>query len=176
MAANTKNMKTHLKQELSLKYKLTLFSFPFFFLLFAFIIDRLSSDLFISIFGCDSQGAYGEWIQFICFSIAGGVGVATWRLMRKEGIKKESVLLALFFIGCFFIALEEISYGQWIFHWKAPAFFLEVNAQKETNIHNIPNLGFNIHKVFMAIGFFGSFAWIYKHISIKKKGGGYLLI
>jgi hypothetical protein len=77
------------------------------------------------------------------------------------------VLIALFSIGCFFIALEEISYGQWIFKWETPALFQEINAQGETNLHNITGL-MNIHLLFMAIGFFGGFAWVYKRIS---KGG-----
>lgn len=39
----------------------------------------------------------------------------------------------LFFFG----AGEEISWGQRIFNWESTAFFLDNNAQKETNLHNL---------------------------------------
>ncbi|MDQ7075673.1 MAG: hypothetical protein Q9O24_11105 [Gammaproteobacteria bacterium] len=44
------------------------------------------------------------------------------------------VLLALFFFVCFG---EELSWGQRIFGWETPENFKEMNAQKETNLHNI---------------------------------------
>jgi hypothetical protein len=154
------------QQLLSLKAKLLLFSVPFFVLLFAFITHGLNSELYNRIFGFDSFGAYGEWVQFACYSFAGFVGIAAWRLLRSNGLKKEGVLIALFIIGCFFIALEEISYGQWIFKWEAPALFQEINSQKETNLHN--TRGVNSHNLFMVVGFFGSFAWTYKSISKSR--------
>jgi len=43
--------------------------------------------------------------------------------------------LALFF---FLFSMEEISWGQWIFHWETPEAF-DLNFQKETNIHNFAN-------------------------------------
>jgi len=145
---------------------LILFSLPFFILAFASIIYVIHFGLFERIFGFDYQGAIGEWIQFICYIVASVIGVATWRLLKKSGFKKENVLIALFSIACFFIGLEEISYGQWIFKWEAPALFLEINAQSETNLHNIN--GTITHWLFMAVGFWGSFGWIYKRI---RKGG-----
>jgi hypothetical protein len=48
-----------------------------------------------------------------------------------------------FFAGCiFFIALEEISYGQRLFGWETPELFLSRNIQSETNIHNFFNYQF----------------------------------
>jgi len=44
------------------------------------------------------------------------------------------ILLALFFFVCFG---EELSWGQRIFGWETPDDFKEMNAQKETNLHNI---------------------------------------
>jgi hypothetical protein len=37
----------------------------------------------------------------------------------------------------FLIGMEEISWGQWIFFWRSPEVFKEINAQGETNLHNI---------------------------------------
>lgn len=44
------------------------------------------------------------------------------------------LLLALLFLIC---AGEEISWGQRIFDWETPQVLLELNAQGETNLHNI---------------------------------------
>ncbi|MEE4216821.1 MAG: hypothetical protein V2I48_04380 [Xanthomonadales bacterium] len=44
------------------------------------------------------------------------------------------LLLALLFLVC---AGEEISWGQRIFDWETPGVLLEINAQGETNLHNI---------------------------------------
>lgn len=37
---------------------------------------------------------------------------------------------------CFYVAGEEISWGQWIFHWTTPEYWSAVNDQDETNLHN----------------------------------------
>lgn len=42
-------------------------------------------------------------------------------------------------ILCFFVAGEEISWGQWIFHWQTPEALAAVNLQHETNLHNLVN-------------------------------------
>jgi hypothetical protein len=39
--------------------------------------------------------------------------------------------------ACLFIAGEEISWGQWLFHWETPAAMAAVNLQQETNLHNL---------------------------------------
>jgi hypothetical protein len=40
-------------------------------------------------------------------------------------------------LGCLYIAGEEISWGQWFFHWSTPEVWQAVNDQGETNLHNI---------------------------------------
>jgi hypothetical protein len=95
--------------------------------------------------------------------MAGVMGVVTWRALKKNSWGKETLIIALFSIGCFFISLEEISYGQNIFNWQTPSLFIEYNLQQETNFHN--SKGLNIHLLFMSVGFYGGFAWVYKHIS-----------
>ena len=44
------------------------------------------------------------------------------------------IIALIYFLG------EEISWGQHFFKWNSPPLFLELNNQKETNIHNISNL------------------------------------
>ena len=46
----------------------------------------------------------------------------------------------IFFLGIIYYFLEEISWGQHFFNWKSPLIFINLNEQKETNLHNISNL------------------------------------
>ena len=46
----------------------------------------------------------------------------------------------LYLLGLIYYFLEEISWGQYIFNWSTPYFFLNLNNQNETNFHNISNL------------------------------------
>lgn len=39
-------------------------------------------------------------------------------------------------LGCFYVAGEEVSWGQWFFYWETPAGWAEINDQRETNLHN----------------------------------------
>ncbi len=55
-----------------------------------------------------------------------------------------SVLIFLIFL---FGAGEEISWGQRIFGWDTPEEFARINAQSETNIHNLMWNGMRINKL-----------------------------
>jgi hypothetical protein len=39
-------------------------------------------------------------------------------------------------LSCLHIAGEEMSWGQHFFHWNTPEYWVEVNRQEETNLHN----------------------------------------
>ena len=47
--------------------------------------------------------------------------------------------LVLFGAVSFFIGMEEISWGQTYLGWETPPLLMEINAQQETNVHNIFN-------------------------------------
>jgi len=40
-------------------------------------------------------------------------------------------------IASFVVVGEELSWGQWVFHWETPEALSEINRQQETNLHNI---------------------------------------
>ena len=73
----------------------------------------------------------GEWIQFwsivVAFAVSVRLAVSRWRY------RWFFVLLAL---SCFYVAMEEISWGQRIVEFSSPEFFRTNNLQGETNIHN----------------------------------------
>lgn len=68
--------------------------------------------------------------------------VAAWAclLAAKTVFDVKALLLKGWFLcaalGCFYIAGEEVSWGQHIFDWTTPEFWVAVNDQNETNLHN----------------------------------------
>lgn len=82
-----------------------------------------------------------EWISVACFAIAFSATLyAALRCHRGRFFGKETrsnvwlYLLAAFFFVC---GGEEISWGQRIFGWSTPELWRSINAQEETNLHNI---------------------------------------
>jgi hypothetical protein len=64
------------------------------------------------------------------------IGILT--LIKKTiHIKYIKILIGLFSILTFFAAMEEISWGQHLFHFQSSSFFELHNYQKETNLHNL---------------------------------------
>ncbi len=82
-----------------------------------------------------------EDITFASLLLASGLGVGLARRARHNG---ETILvsgfLALLSLALFFVAMEEVSWGQWIFFFKTPESFEHLNRQGETNLHNLPGL------------------------------------
>lgn len=76
-----------------------------------------------------------EWLTVACLL---AVLVYSVRLVRRT-----SGLQRLMFFGLaaasFLVAMEEMSWGQWIFHWDTPESMSAVNLQDETNLHNLVN-------------------------------------
>ncbi|MGB2710170.1 MAG: hypothetical protein WBC33_01540 [Conexibacter sp.] len=73
----------------------------------------------------------GSFLFFSAFFVARRRGAATG--LTRIGI----VVLALMGIGLFFAGGEEISWGQRLLGFGDPAGFSAVNAQDETNLHNL---------------------------------------
>ena len=90
-----------------------------------------------------------EWASFWSFLIAGLVfGLVAVRQRRSTGALSWFPMgLTLF---CFFVAMEEISWGQRIFGNRPPVYFLEQNYQQELNLHNIASTWLRLF-VFRAI-------------------------
>ncbi|MEE2526544.1 hypothetical protein V0U79_09210 [Hyphobacterium sp. HN65] len=71
----------------------------------------------------------------IVLALAGITGLSVVLAWRSTGLARP--VYALIALACFFIAGEELSWGQWIFHWSTPDSLAEVNLQNETNLHNL---------------------------------------
>jgi hypothetical protein len=75
-------------------------------------------------------------------SIAGRLG--TGGLLRAW--------LVLMILGSAYFALEEISYGQHMFGWKAGETMAELNDQQETNLHNIHAIFDQVPRAILTLG------------------------
>ncbi|MDN5202620.1 hypothetical protein QQ008_14625 [Fulvivirgaceae bacterium BMA10] len=80
-----------------------------------------------------------EWGSFFIF-----LAISAFTLMilfHDKGsnifTKFQKRFITLVAIGTYFLAMEEISWGQHILGFKTPGFFEANNLQKETNIHNL---------------------------------------
>jgi len=81
-----------------------------------------------------SEDQWGEYSTFACFLI-GGILLSTLSLKTGDRIRK--LVWAIIGIVFLCVAFEEISWGQRIFNFPTPDFFLNQNMQKETTIHNL---------------------------------------
>lgn len=63
-------------------------------------------------------------------------GMLAFHLRRHLPHPLLAVWVLIFILGCIYIAGEEASWGQHIFHWQSPELFQQINKQHETNLHN----------------------------------------
>jgi len=86
-----------------------------------------------------TEDLWGEYATFTCFLLA-SLAVACSIGINPDFRRAGYVLMCL---GLFFIAMEEISWGQRLLGINAPRLFAQYNSQEEINIHNLVMLGDN---------------------------------
>jgi len=102
-----------------------------------------------------------EWPQFVGFAAASILAFAcTWRL-QQAGRPLLALAYLAFGLGCFFVAGEEIAWGQRILGYGTPERLEEINEQKEVTVHNIDSVQQLTNVVYLIAGLYGSIgAWI----------------
>ena len=89
---------------------------------------------------------YATWMN----EEQGGVELLQWlvllacvlvaaRLLARAEARRHPALfawLALTALACFYVAGEEVSWGQHLLQWNTPEYWRAVNDQEETNLHN----------------------------------------
>lgn len=79
-----------------------------------------------------------ENLQVLSFLLAGmGQLFVSSCLVKDNGRRKRGIYHFLLFVVFFFVAMEEISWGQRLFGWHTPAILWKLNFQREINIHNL---------------------------------------
>lgn len=82
-----------------------------------------------------------EMLTFL-FLIAGSlVGLRlAWLYKKRDGDILIPLFLTFFSLGLFFVAMEEIAWGQQFFNFKTPDAVDKINTQHELTLHNIGEL------------------------------------
>lgn len=89
----------------------------------------------------------------------------------KSGIRiySKAKLIGLLFIilslGLVVVAMDEIAWGQHLLGISTPQIVIDNNHQDELTIHNADRLAGYVPYIYMIVGLYGSFAWIF----IKKQ-------
>lgn len=116
-----------------------------------------------------NEDALMEWLQFLLVFASSLVFAAIGlRFLqgRQRGIGSLCLLVAL---GTFFVAGEEIAWGQRVFGWSTPEALEAANVQQETTLHNISSA----HPIFvyavMLAGLYGVLAPVLKAALWKKR-------
>lgn len=94
-----------------------------------------------------------EWLQFWMLLLSGLLAVATvgYAVRRREPMVAAVLLVVA--VGTFFLAGEEISWGQRVFAFITPAELAAVNLQQELNVHNVTASGWRLQDLFKAVSF-----------------------
>ncbi len=83
-----------------------------------------------------SESGPHEFVQFIIIFLAFIVSITMLRLVN---VKRDPWLvgwIGLAALSCFYVAGEEVSWGQHIMNWSTPDYWNQLNDQGETNLHN----------------------------------------
>ena len=78
-----------------------------------------------------------EWAQVVALAFAVAVSAMLARALWQRDLRIFAALYIVVTLGSLFVLLEEISWGQRIIGLVTPQELGEINAQGETNIHNI---------------------------------------
>jgi len=88
-----------------------------------------------------------EWLTVVGLLLSCFVCIYRVVTLRKSKNGAFIAVWAFLALVCFFGAGEEISWGQRIFDIESTEFFLQNNAQKETNLHNLVVEGKKVNKI-----------------------------
>lgn len=124
----------------------------------AFIALRLARPTFYH--AIIQEDAVLEWLQVALYVGAALLGLSTCRVHRAGRRRMLALWFALLAAGFLLVALEEVNWGQRLFHLASPAYFQRHNFQQELNVHNLLPLQYGLHQAYILIGAYGAFAWI----------------
>ncbi len=116
-------------------------------------LSRLSPQTFRFITGEDS---ILEWLQFAGY-LAGSAGalLVSQELQRRR-LRTAASLYLLLALGLFFIAGEEVAWGQRILGLETPESLRKINRQEELTVHNISAVQTGFNWLQMIFGAYGS--------------------
>lgn len=90
---------------------------------------------------------FQETILFICLFFS----VYIFRKLKSDENKWLKAWIGLAALASFYVAFEEISWGQTFFNWQTPEEWARINGQEETNIHNTSQLFNSVPRTLLEI-------------------------
>lgn len=117
----------------------------------AWILMRSNSNLYYVVL---QEDQIIEWMTFWVFFIA---AILFIQAAYRQYVDESRIPWFLLCVGvfCFFVSMEEISWGQRLFGYRPSAYFLEQNFQQEFNFHNVVDTDFRILALEIVILGFG---------------------
>ena len=80
------------------------------------------------------EGGIVEWSSFVLLLSSACILFLCASLTRDRAVR---VIFRALSVCAFVVGIEEMSWGQNLFRWGTPASLILINAQGETNLHNI---------------------------------------
>ena len=145
--------------------KLMIFLFPVVFVVCVVLLKKIAPWWYYRLMV--HEDSFGEWLTFILYFIAFLISFSISITYYKSKHTLYGLMYMFLTLGLFFIAGEEISWGQRIFNVHTTAFFMKYNYQKEMNVHNLK--WFPLHLLFIIVGFYGAFSRFIIPKKVKTK-------
>jgi hypothetical protein len=118
--------------------------------LFSIAMKYINNELFVSVIA--TEDGVIEWLTVVGLALTSIVCFRRVMLLKSEKSALFIFMTSLLGLAFLFGAGEEISWGQRIFNTQSSEFFLQHNAQGETNLHNLVVGGKKINKIVFGIG------------------------
>jgi hypothetical protein len=145
--------------------KMFFFLFPITLFLMFLCMKLVLPDVYISLIREDSVI---EWMQVVFYLISSIIALLVSIKSLRHKMTLNGVLYGILAIGLLFISLEEVSWGQRIIHIATPDYFRQHNVQHEISLHNLRAVQPIVHGIYMLVGFYGAFAWIFLYLFTQK--------
>ena len=114
-----------------------------------------------------------EWLQFFSLLAAGIFLPLVAFALFKTGHKAMAILYGVVAAGVWFLAGEEISWGQRIFGWQTPEAMEAINRQGETTLHNISGVQELVPAAMLLASLYGACApLIWSAVRARWRNGG----
>ncbi len=138
--------------------KIIVFLFPITIFLVFLCIKLISPDTYLILIQEDSVI---EYVQAFIYFLSSIISIIVSIKLLKNKLTLHGVLYAILAVGLLLISLEEMSWGQRIFDISNPDYFTQHNIQNELSFHNLDKVQPCLHKIYILIGAFGSFGWLF---------------
>lgn len=105
------------------------------------------------------EDSLAEWATWASYFTAALLALPAARAFAARREILPASLVALLGAALFFVAMEEISWGQRLFGIETPEALAE-NVQGELTLHNLPKAQHYLHRAYIAVGLAGGLGWL----------------